>query len=67
VVAVRLICSGTIEEKIMNMQASITDLFNDLINTDTDIGKSFTKDGLLALLREPHPTLSTEKGVNTFR
>ncbi len=50
VVAVRLICTGTIEEKIMNMQTSKTDLFNNLINTDTEIGKSFTKDSLLALL-----------------
>ncbi|MEJ6982248.1 DEAD/DEAH box helicase [Pedobacter sp. P351] len=53
VVAVRLICPGTIEEKIMNMQAGKTDLFNELINTDAGIGKSFTKEGLLGLLGNP--------------
>ncbi|MFD2164117.1 DEAD/DEAH box helicase [Paradesertivirga mongoliensis] len=53
VVAVRLICTDTIEEKIMQMQEEKKDLFNELINTDTTIAKSFTKDGLLKLLNTP--------------
>lgn len=50
VVAVRLICPNTIEEKIMRLQASKNDLVGDLIKTDTLMLKSFTKDDLLALV-----------------
>ncbi|MGV3508595.1 MAG: DEAD/DEAH box helicase, partial [Sphingobacteriaceae bacterium] len=53
VVAVRLICKGTIEEKIVTMQETKKDLFNNLINADADIGKSLTKEGLLRLLNVP--------------
>ena len=48
----RLICPGTIEEKIMHLQESKKDLFNDLINTDVSINKMLTKDGLLNLLNK---------------
>ena len=49
VVAVRLICPDTIEEKIMKMQADKKALVNDLIRTDTNILKQLTKKDLLAL------------------
>ena len=50
VVAVRLICPGTIEEKIVKLQSSKKDLTADLIRTDNDIIKKFTKTDLLGLL-----------------
>jgi len=50
VVAVRLICPGTIEEKILEMQQSKNELFNDLINTDPAVSGSLTKENLLKLL-----------------
>lgn len=49
VIAVRLICPDTIEEKIMKLQASKKDLVRDLIKTDASIYKSLTKKELLAL------------------
>ncbi len=53
VVAVRLICSGTIEEKIMQMQAGKRELFQDLISPEPGTGKSFNRDELLKLLNTP--------------
>jgi SNF2 family DNA or RNA helicase len=50
VVAVRLICPDTVEEKIMNMQQSKKALANDLIKTDGSFLKSIGKDELLNLL-----------------
>ncbi|MBE9464395.1 DEAD/DEAH box helicase [Dyadobacter subterraneus] len=50
VVAVRLICPDTIEEKIMKMQDSKRDLANDLVKTDVSILKSLSKSDLLELL-----------------
>lgn len=50
VVAVRLICPGTIEEKMMQLQASKKTLFHDLIKTDTAVLKSLSRKDLLALL-----------------
>lgn len=50
VVAVRLICPNTIEEKIMLIQENKKDLVNDLIKTDTGILKSLSKQDLLNLL-----------------
>ena len=50
VVAIRLICPDTIEEKIMLLQASKTQLVNNLIKTDTTVLKHFTKQDLLNLL-----------------
>ena len=50
VVAIRLICPGTIEEKIMKLQASKKDLVDDLIKTDTSLLKSLSKKDLLSLL-----------------
>ncbi len=50
VMAVRLICPDTVEEKIMLMQDTKMDLVNDLIKTDTSIFKSLTKKDLLELI-----------------
>jgi SNF2 family DNA or RNA helicase len=50
VVAVRLICPGTIEEKIMDLQQSKRTLAEDLIQTDTSILKSLKQEDLLSLL-----------------
>jgi len=50
VIAVRLICPDTIEEKIMKLQKSKTKLADDLIKTDGTVFKSLTKDDLLGIL-----------------
>lgn len=50
VMAVRLICPDTIEEKIMLMQETKKDLANDLIRNEESIFKSLTKQDLLALI-----------------
>jgi len=50
VVAVRLICPDTVEEKIMKMQDTKRDLANDIVKTDASILKSLSKDDLLSLL-----------------
>ncbi|WP_442592107.1 SNF2-related protein [Pedobacter sp. AW31-3R] len=49
VVAVRLICPDTIEEKIMKLQATKKELAGDLIHTDNSLMKSLTKKDLLDL------------------
>jgi len=49
VMAVRLICPDTIEEKIMKLQAAKKELVSDLIKTDASILKQLTKKDLLAL------------------
>ncbi|RZK57273.1 MAG: DEAD/DEAH box helicase, partial [Pedobacter sp.] len=50
VMAVRLICPDTIEEKIMLMQETKKDLASDLIKTEESIFKSLTKKDLLELI-----------------
>ncbi|MES2829322.1 MAG: SNF2-related protein [Bacteroidota bacterium] len=50
VVAVRLICPDTIEEKIMRMQDAKKTIANDLIRTEESIFKTLTKNDLLDLL-----------------
>ncbi|MCY1526340.1 hypothetical protein D9M68_613500 [compost metagenome] len=50
VMAVRLICPDTIEEKIMLMQERKKDLAKDLIKTEASIFKSLTKRDLLDLI-----------------
>ncbi|RZJ78285.1 MAG: DEAD/DEAH box helicase, partial [Flavobacterium sp.] len=50
VMAVRLICPDTIEEKMMLMQASKKDLAKDLIRTEESVFKSLTRSDLLNLL-----------------
>ncbi|SOD12375.1 DEAD/DEAH box helicase [Pedobacter xixiisoli] len=50
VMAVRLICPDTIEEKIMLMQEKKKELVTDLIKTETSIFKSLSKDDLLRLI-----------------
>jgi SNF2 family DNA or RNA helicase len=51
VIAVRLICPDTIEEKIMKLQESKTKLVNDLIKTEEGILKSFSKKELMEMLK----------------
>ena len=53
VVAVRLICPDTIEDKMMHLQESKKELANTLIHTDTSIFKSLTRNDLLGMLRQP--------------
>ena len=50
VVAVRLICPDTVEEKIVGMQAFKKDLAGELIKTEESIFKSLNKNDLLSLL-----------------
>ena len=50
VMAVRLICPDTIEEKIMKLQASKKDLVKNLIQTDGGFFKGLSKKELLSLL-----------------
>lgn len=50
VMAVRLICPDTIEEKIMLMQQKKKDLVTDLIKTDASVFKSLSKNDLLKLI-----------------
>lgn len=49
VVAVRLICPNTVEEKIMKLQAAKKDLVKDVIKTDNAILHSLSKRELLGL------------------
>jgi SNF2 family DNA or RNA helicase len=49
VVAVRLICPDTIEEKIMKLQEGKRELAYELIKTDTSLVKALTKQQLLEL------------------
>lgn len=50
VIAVRLICPDTVEEKIMNLQKTKTKLADDLITTEASLLKSLTKTDLISLL-----------------
>ena len=50
VMAIRLITPGTIEEKIMELQASKKDLASDLVRTDQSILKSLSPKDLMRLL-----------------
>lgn len=50
VFAVRLICSGTIEEKIMKLQQSKTRLADDLIKADGSIMSGLSKGDLIGML-----------------
>ncbi|MEH3115486.1 DEAD/DEAH box helicase [Pedobacter terrae] len=50
VMAVRLICPNTIEEKIMKLQATKKDLVKNLIQTEGSFFKNLTKKELLGLL-----------------
>ncbi|WP_285008249.1 DEAD/DEAH box helicase [Pedobacter faecalis] len=50
VMAIRLICPDTVEEKIMTMQQHKRNLADNLIRTEESIFKSLTKDDLLNLL-----------------
>jgi len=50
VVAVRLICSNTIEEKIMKLQSKKSKLAQELVQTDASFFNSLSKDELLDVL-----------------
>jgi SNF2 family DNA or RNA helicase len=50
VIAVRLICPNTVEEKIMKLQETKNKLADDLIKTDGTILKSFSKEELMEML-----------------
>jgi hypothetical protein len=50
VVAVRLICPDTVEEKMMQLQETKTDLAGSLISSDNNITQSLTRTDLLNLL-----------------
>ncbi len=50
VVAVRLICSGTIEEKIRTLQTRKKQLAMDLVKTDATMLQNLSKDDLLEIL-----------------
>lgn len=50
VFAVRLICPGTVEEKIMNLQQSKIKLAGDLIKTDVSVFSGLTKRDLIGML-----------------
>lgn len=50
VIAVRLICPNTIEEKIMKLQQSKKELANDLITTDNSVFKKLSKQDLMEML-----------------
>jgi superfamily II DNA or RNA helicase len=50
VVAVRLVCPDTIEQKMMQLQATKKTLFDDLIKIDASALKSLSRDDLLDLL-----------------
>ncbi len=51
VVAVRLICPDTVEERIMKLQQAKTKLANDLITSETSVFKSLSKTDLIGLLK----------------
>lgn len=51
VVAVRLICPDTIEEKIMKLQDTKKELVDDLIKTESSVYKSLSKKDLLDLFK----------------
>lgn len=50
VIAVRLICPNTVEEKIMKLQQSKTQLANDLIVTDHSVFNKLSKKDLMGIL-----------------
>ena len=49
VIAVRLITPGTIEEKIVNLQATKKEIASDIIQTEASILKSLSQEDLLDL------------------
>ncbi len=49
VVAVRLLCPDTIEDKILKLQAAKSQMAGDLIKTDAAMAKSFSKEELIEL------------------
>ena len=50
VVAVRLICPDTVEEKMLRLQEGKRELAHELVRTDAALLKSFSREDLLALL-----------------
>lgn len=50
VVAVRLICSNTVEEKILELQQRKRELFQNVIPSDSDFASAFSKEELLNIV-----------------
>jgi SNF2 family DNA or RNA helicase len=50
VMAIRLICPNTIEDKILQLQAGKKELVEDLIKVDENARKSLAKEDLMVLL-----------------
>jgi SNF2 family DNA or RNA helicase len=50
VMAIRLICPDTIEDKILQLQAGKKELVEDLIKVDENARKSLAKEDLMVLL-----------------
>ncbi|MFP5082084.1 hypothetical protein, partial [Pedobacter sp. JCM 36344] len=50
VVAIRLICPDTVEEKIMKMQSTKMDIAKDLIKSEESIFKNLSRKDLLELI-----------------
>ncbi|WP_207533311.1 DEAD/DEAH box helicase [Desertivirga arenae] len=55
VVAVRMICPNTVEEKILKLQEGKNDLASRLIHSDSSFFKSLTKEDLIALVSSTIP------------
>lgn len=55
VIAVRLICKGTIEEKVLQLQQGKNELFGKLVNSSRLAKTGFSKEALLHLLSEGLP------------
>jgi SNF2 family DNA or RNA helicase len=53
VIAVRMICPNTIEEKMVKLQDNKRELVNTLIRTDASVFKSLTREDLLAMVSQP--------------
>ena len=51
VIAVRLICPNTIEDKMLKLQASKKELASKLVSSESEIFKSFNRTELLEVLR----------------
>lgn len=50
VIAVRMICPNTVEDKIMKLQEKKRQLATDLVRSDQTVGKNFSKQDWLAIL-----------------
>ena len=63
-IAVRMICKDTLEEKMMKIQESKRELSQDLVKSNASLFTALDKNDLLALVAQG-VTLSPSKGVST--